>query len=88
MKFILYNSRDGVLMERSEHLNPSRSIVPLMMAHSQHNAEPTYHVKETQLNTIERYNIYEELSENNHLNDKHTLSPNKTLYAQLKPHQP
>jgi hypothetical protein len=88
MKIILYNSRDGVLMKRSEHLILCRSIVPLMMAHSQHNAHPTYHVKETQLNTIERYYIYAEFSENNLLNDEHTLSPNKTLYALLKPHQP
>ena len=76
MKIILYNSRDGVQMKRSEHLNLSRSIVPLMMAHSQHNADPTYHVKETQLNTIERYNIYAEFSENNHLNYEHTISTN------------
>ena len=88
MKIILYNSRDGMLMKRSEHLNSSRSIVPLMMAHSQHNTDPTYHVKETQLNTIQRYYIYAEFSENNHLNDEQTISPNKTLYALLKPHQP
>ena len=55
-----------------------------MMAHSQHNADPTYHVKETQLNTIERYYIYAELYENNHLNDEHTISPNKDLICPSK----
>ena len=59
-----------------------------MMTHSQHNADSTYRVKETHLNTIERYYINAEFSENNHLNDEHTISPNNTLYALLKHHQP
>jgi hypothetical protein len=46
-----------------------------------------YDGKETQLNTIQRYYIYAEFSENNHLNDKHTIYPDKTFYALLKPHE-
>ena len=45
------------------------------------------HVKETHLNTTERYYIYAEFSKNSHLNDEHTISPNMTFYAMLKPQQ-
>jgi len=45
-----------------------------------------YHIKETHLNTRERYYIYAEFSKNSHLNDEHTISP-MTFYALLKPHQ-
>ena len=46
---------------------------------------PQYRDKGTHLNTIERFFIYAEFSKNNHLNDEHSISPNKTFDA---PHQP
>ena len=47
-----------------------------------------YHCMGTHLNTIERYYVYAEFSKNNHLNDEHTISPNKIFEALLKPHLP
>ena len=47
-----------------------------------------YHDKGNHLNTVERYYIYAEFSSNNHLNDEHTIHPNKIFEALLKPHQP
>jgi hypothetical protein len=47
-----------------------------------------YREKGTHLNTIERFFIYTEFSKNNHLNDEHSISPNKIFDALLKPHQP
>jgi len=44
--------------------------------------------KGVHLNTIERYHIYAEFTENNHLNDEHTIFPNKIFDVQLKPPQP
>jgi hypothetical protein len=35
--------------------------------------------KGVHLNTIERFYIHKEAAANNHLNDDHTLSPNKIL---------
>jgi len=40
-----------------------------------------YHGKGTHPNTIERFYIYAEFSKNNHLNDEHTISPNKIFEA-------
>ena len=40
------------------------------------------------LNTIERYYIYAEFTKNNHLNDEHTISPNKIFETLLMPDQP
>jgi hypothetical protein len=41
------------------------------------------------LNTIERFHIYVEFSKNNHLNNEHTISPNKIFDALLlKSQQP
>jgi len=40
------------------------------------------------LNTIERYYIYAEFTKNNHLNDEHTIFPNKIFEALLMPDQP
>jgi Fe-S-cluster formation regulator IscX/YfhJ len=39
------------------------------------------------LNTIERFHIHKEAAANNHLNDDHTLSPNKILETILKDFQ-
>jgi hypothetical protein len=47
-----------------------------------------YQDKETRLNTIERFFIYAEFSKNTHVNDEHSISPNKIFEALLKPHQP
>jgi len=46
------------------------------------------HSKGAHLNTIERYYIYAEFTKDNHLNDEHTLFPNKIFEALLKPDQP
>ena len=43
--------------------------------------------KGTHLNTVERYYIHAEFSNNNHLNDEHTIHTNKIFEALLKPHQ-
>jgi len=47
-----------------------------------------YREKGTHLNTIERFFIYTVFSKNNHLNDEHSISPNKVFDSLLKPHQP
>jgi hypothetical protein len=47
-----------------------------------------YQDKGTHLNTIERFFIYAEFSKNTHINDEHSISPNKIFEALLKPHQP
>jgi len=47
-----------------------------------------YWDKETHLNTSQQFFIYAEFSKNNHLNDEHSISPNKIFDALLKPHQP
>jgi len=44
--------------------------------------------KEAYINTIERYYIYAEFTKNNHLNDEHTIYPNKIFEALLIPDQP
>jgi len=44
--------------------------------------------KGAHLNTIERYYLYREFTKNNHLNDEHTVSPNKIFEALLAPDQP
>jgi hypothetical protein len=46
-----------------------------------------YQNKGPHLNTIEKYLIYKEYSENNHLNNKHNITPNSIFDALLKkPH--
>jgi len=40
------------------------------------------------LYTVERYYIYTEFTKNSHLNDEHTISPNKIFEALLIPDQP
>jgi hypothetical protein len=47
-----------------------------------------YQRKGIHLNTIERFHIYMEFSKNNHLNNEHTMSPNKIFDALLKSQQP
>ena len=40
--------------------------------------------KGNHLNTIEKFYIYAEFTNNNHLNDEHTLAPNRIFDALLK----
>jgi hypothetical protein len=40
--------------------------------------------KEPHLNTLERFYIYKEAALNNHLNDDHTITPNKVFDTILK----
>ena len=47
-----------------------------------------YHSKGTHLNTMEWYYIYAHFSKNNHLNNEHTIFPNKIFEVLLKPHPP
>jgi len=47
-----------------------------------------YREKGTHLNTIERFFIYAEFAKKNHLNDEHSISPNKIFDSLLKPQQP
>jgi len=44
--------------------------------------------KGAHLNTIEQYYIYREFTQNNHLNDEHTISPNKIFDTLLAPDKP
>jgi hypothetical protein len=44
-----------------------------------------YQNKGKHLNTIELFHIYAEYINNNHLNDEHTIPPNKIFDALLKP---
>ena len=39
----------------------------------------------TTLNTIEKFHIYTEFKNDNHLNDEHTVAPNKIFDTLLKP---
>jgi len=45
-----------------------------------------YRDKGTHLNTFEQFFIFAEFSKHNHLNDEHSISPNKIFEALLKPH--
>jgi hypothetical protein len=47
-----------------------------------------YQRKGAHLNTIERFYIYAEYINNNHLNDDQTIFPNKIFDTLLKPHNP
>jgi len=50
-----------------------------------------YQKKGAHLNTIERFNIHTEHAAGNHLNDEHTIFPNKIFDTLLKlntPHTP
>ena len=47
-----------------------------------------YKAKEAHLNTVDRYFIYKEFSNNNHLNDDSNIAPNKIFDALLKPQKP
>jgi len=42
----------------------------------------------THLNTTERYLIYKDFSNSNHLNNEFNITPNKIIDALLKPHEP
>jgi len=47
-----------------------------------------YQAKGAHLNTVERYFIYKEFSNNNHLNDDSNIAPNKIFDALLKLQKP
>ena len=44
--------------------------------------------KGSHLDIIERFHIHAEYLYINHLNEEHTIFPNKNFEASLKPHQP
>jgi len=46
------------------------------------------HKKSAHLNTLERFYIHAESATNNHLNDSHTIFPNKIFDTLLKTYQP
>ena len=66
------------ILEQSHSFGPIHKTMQILQ----------YQGKGTHLNTIERYYIYAEFSKNNHLNDEHTISPNRIFEALLKPHHP
>jgi len=47
-----------------------------------------HHKKGAHLNTLERFYIHAESATNNHLNDSHTILPNKIFDTLLKTYQP
>jgi hypothetical protein len=47
-----------------------------------------YQAKRAHLNMVERYFIYKEFSNNNHLNDDSNIAPNKIFDALLKLQKP
>ena len=44
-----------------------------------------YHAKGNHLNTIEKFHIYTEFKNDNHLNDEHTAARDKIFDTLLKP---
>jgi hypothetical protein len=62
------------LIEESHSFGPIHNTMQILKRHT----------KGTQLNTIERFYIYAEYVNDNHLNDKHTISPNSIFEALLK----
>jgi hypothetical protein len=75
--------------------NKSSSFAKHLMEHT-HSFGPIHNTmqvlqlqnKGAHLNTIERFYIYAEYTNNNHLNDDSTIFPNKVFDTLLKPHQP
>jgi hypothetical protein len=45
-----------------------------------------HHKKGPHLNTLERFYIHTEYTSNNHINDTHTIFPNKIFEILLKDH--
>ena len=66
------------LMEHTHSFGPIHNTLQVLQLHN----------KGAHLNTIERFHIYSEYTDNNHLNDESTIFPNKTFDTLLKPHQP
>ena len=62
------------VLEQSRSFGPIENIMQALQ--HQH--------KENHLNTIEKFYIYAEFTNNNHLNDEHTISPNRIFDALLK----
>ena len=65
----------------TEHIHSFGPIQDTMQIQQRQN-------KEAHLNTIERYYIYREFTQNNHLNDEHIISPNKIFDNLLAPDEP
>ena len=66
------------LMEHTHSLGPIHNTLQVLQLHN----------KGAHLNMIERFHIYSEYSNNNHLKDESTIFPNKIFDILLKPHQP
>jgi arginyl-tRNA--protein-N-Asp/Glu arginylyltransferase len=62
------------LIEESHSFGPIHNTIQILKRHT----------KGTHLNTIEQFYIYAEYVNNNHLNDKHTVSSNSIFEALLK----
>jgi hypothetical protein len=66
------------LHEKAHSFGPINSIMQVL-----------HHQKKgTHLNTIERFCIHKEHAAGNHLNDDHTIFPNKIFDTLIKPKQP
>jgi hypothetical protein len=66
------------ILEHSHSFRPIQDTMQILQ----------YQGKGIHLNTVEQFHIYVKFSKNNHLNDEHTISPNKIFDALLKPQQP
>ena len=75
------NQNSNYAKHLTEHTHPFGPIQDTMQILQRQN-------KGAHLNTTERYYIYREFTKNNHLNDEHTISPNKIFEALLAPDQP
>jgi len=65
---VIYSDSTAIL-EQSHTYDPKHQTMQILQ----------YRDKGTHLITIERFFIYAEFCKNNHLNDEHTVSPNKIL---------
>ena len=66
------------LMEHTHSFGPIHNTLRVLQLHN----------KGAHLNTIERFYVYSECTNNNHLNDDSTIFPNRIFDILLKPHQP
>jgi hypothetical protein len=66
------------ILEQSHTFGPMHQTIQILQ----------YRDKGTYLNTKEWFFIYREFSKTGHLNDEHSISPNKIFNALLNPHKP
>jgi hypothetical protein len=85
MKITLHNSRDGVFMKSSQHLNPCSSIVPLMMAWFTTQCRFYSTMSKKPTSTQQSSTVFTQNFLKSHLNDGQFISPNEIFYALLKP---